>query len=148
MALYENTIANAFAFGGEASKDIKCPDLHLVDHSLTQEKKHFSAKRQCFETYLPSPQSGMRNPPHLEPLGCQSWTEFRRSSRWSLSLYGGTDGGPGSPSSSVAEQVRSILSLLTFSYDCKMNVHVFACPRGTLDKGAMATGEKYQPARS
>lgn len=54
VSFYENTIPNAFASGGEASKDIKCPDLHSVDHSLTQEKKHFSTKRQCFETYLPS----------------------------------------------------------------------------------------------
>lgn len=43
----------------------------------------------------------------------------------------------------LCDRAGSILSLLTFSYDCKMNVHVFACPRGTLDKGAMAMGEKY-----
>lgn len=83
MALYENTIANAFAFGGEASKDIKCPDLHLVDHSLTQEKKHFSAKRQCFETYLPSPQSGMGNLPIWSPWAVRAGQSL-----------GGRPGGP------------------------------------------------------
>lgn len=83
MALYENTIANAFAFGGEASKDIKCPDLHLVDHSLTQEKKHFFAKRQCFETYLPSPQSGMGNPPIWSPWAVRAGQSL-----------GGRPGGP------------------------------------------------------
>lgn len=30
---------------------------------------------------------------------------------------------------------------------CRMNVHAFARPRGTLDKGAMAMDENHQPAR-
>lgn len=37
----------------------KCPDLHSVGISLTQEKKHFSTKRQCFEACLPSSWNGM-----------------------------------------------------------------------------------------
>ena len=72
---------------------------------------------------------------------------------WAVRVEGSSEHGPGRPFILQMDKWRPTVTLqlsaqrpwglLTFCYANKRNVHVPACPCGTLDKGAVAMDEKH-----